>query len=403
MFNAVIVMHAGNGNETTQGANGDIWSIFYSQDPDIIGGQSASDHQALAVAAGFSEGDVVPETETSRISSPLGVMCHEFGHSLGLPDLYNTALRGNSVVGKWELMDAGPYDGPTGSGGTNPSHMSIWDKVTLGWVSPTIGTSRVNVSLSYVENNASALKIPVLNGLPKEYFLVEYRSTSSGATYDHNIPGTGLLIWHIDDDITSTRGINATSGQNSVNTGSPHYGVSIVTADGASVGQTGGDAGNPWSNGRTFSPPFSNNFAGQASGISLVNIAGVGTATATSEVANLAVAAEQSILKLINYPNPAGKGYAHANGEGHTTIQMQLARPATDYQINIYTLSGELVRKLGPSDIALNIARTSNDKWVDEYVWDLKNGNGALVAPGVYLYLARADGVSQSNKAVIIR
>jgi len=403
-IDSIIVVHAGNGNETTQGRNGDIWSIFYSGDTDIIGGKSDPVTYAQAVAAGFSEGDVDPETETSGITSPLGVMCHEFGHSLGLPDLYNTSFNGGtSVVGKWELMDEGPYAGPLNQGGTNPSHMCVWDKVTLGWITPILGSSRADISLSYIETSASALKIPVLNGFAQEYFLVEYRSPKSGAQFDQSIPGTGLLIWHVDDAITSSRGINATTAQNTVNTGSPHYGVSIVAADGDNVGSNGGDSGNPFTNGANFIPPFSNNFSGQASGISLVNIAGVGTGNATSQVANLEVSASQSILKLINYPNPAGKGYAHPSGAGHTTIQMQLSRPANDYAINIYTLSGELVRKLGPSDIILNLERSADEKWVYEYVWDLKNGSGAMVAPGVYLYLARADGVSKSNKAVIIR
>jgi hypothetical protein len=129
----------------------------------------------------------------------------------------------------------------------------------------------------------------------------------------------------------------------------------------------------------------------------------VGTGAASLQVANLLVTAGQSISKLINYPNPAGRGYAHPSGEGHTTIQMQVTRPASDYQMNIYTLSGDLVRKVSQAEILLNIDRSLDEKWVYEFVWDLKNGGGQMAAPGVYLYLARADGQSKSGKAVIIR
>jgi M6 family metalloprotease-like protein len=389
-FDEVIVVHAGNGNETTSGTNGDIWSIFYSQDPVIS-----------SAGAGFDEGDVVPEAELGPlVVSPLGVMCHEFGHSLGLPDLYNTIF-GSSVVGFWEIMDFGPYD----DAGRHPSHMSAWDKMTLGWVTPTVAVSKQNTSLTPVETNKSMLKIPVQNGSAQEYFLVEYRFRASGATYDTFIPGDGLLVWHIDDGLTSTRGINATNpnDQNTVNSGSPHYGVSIVPADGIAVSSNHGDANNPYGNGHNFTSPSSDNFAAQPSGISIVNIAGVGTVTVTAQVANLATSAGQSISKLASYPNPAGKGYAHPNGEGHTTLQMQLTRPANDFSFNIYTLSGDLVRKVGSSEITLNLDRSGDNKWVYEFVWDLKNGDGQMVAPGVYLYLARADGKSQSNKAVIIR
>jgi M6 family metalloprotease-like protein len=408
-FDAVIIIHAGNGNETTIGTPGDMWSIFYSQDPDIIGGQSDPVTYAQAVAAGFSEADMDPETESGAqgVTSPFGVMCHEFGHMLGLPDLYNTTvLGGSSVVGRWELMDMGPYDGPSGQGGTNPAHMCAWDKMTLGWVTPAIGTSNLSVSLNYIETNPSLLKIPIQTGLPQEYFLVEYRSPSDpAATFDKNIPGEGLLIWHIDDAITSSRGINATAGlHNTVNSGFPHYGVSIITADGVTIGpQNLGDAGNPFENGMNFITPASDDFSGLPSGISLVKIAGVGSATATSQVTNITATAGQNILKLINYPNPAGKGYPHPSGAGHTTIQIQLTRPANDLSIQIYTLNGDLVKKIGLSDVTLNLNRSTNNQWVYEYVWDLTNGNGAMVAPGVYLYLLRADGSTQSNKAVIIR
>jgi len=284
--------------------------------------------------------------------------------------------------------------------------MCAWDKITLGWAVPAIASSRQNVSLNYVETNPSMLKVPVQNGFPQEYFLVEYRSRSApGASFDRYIPGDGLLIWHIDDAITSSRGINSiTPGtQNTVNTGNPHYGVSIVTADGAMISQNDGDAGNAFGNGANFITPRSDTFDGQPSGISLVSISGVGSTSASAQVANLVVTAGQSIAKLVNFPNPAGKGHAHPNGEGHTTIQAQLTRPASAYGINIYTLSGDLVRKVGISDVTLNLDRSADAKWVYEYVWDLKNGDGALVSPGAYLYLVRADGVSKSGKIVVIR
>ncbi|MFA5974875.1 MAG: M6 family metalloprotease domain-containing protein [Elusimicrobiota bacterium] len=391
-FAAVIVMHAGNGNETTL-ADGDIWSIYYSDDAII---QSAG--------TGFNEGDVVPETEASGISSPMGVICHEFGHALGLPDLYNTgSAGGTSVVGDWDLMDSGPFDGS----GANPAHPGAWDKLALGWATVQTVTTRDSYTLNPVETNSRVIKLPVQNGLPQEYFLIEYRLRTSGAAYDQSIPGDGLIIWHVDDAITASRGVTATdqSVANTVNSGSPHYGVSIVTANGIAIsGSNQGSSGNTFGGERrNFISPQSNNFNGDASGISVVNISGVGTDTTRFDVANLAVTADQSISKVISYPNPAGKGYAHPSGEGHATLQFHLTRPANDYQINIYTLSGDLVRKISKEEIALNIDRSDNLKWVYEFVWDLKNGDGALVAPGVYLYLVRADNKSKGAKAVIIR
>ncbi len=398
-FDAVVVLHAGNGNETTVSTPGDIWSIFYSQDNAIAGTNPVN---ATVAAAAFTQGAVFPETESSGITSALGVMCHEFGHELGLPDLYNTTLvGGSSVVGDWELMDSGPFVG----NGANPSHLSAWSKAALGWVTPTVATDDQSASLPYVETNATGmLRINIPNGLSQEYFLVEYRSRSSPGTYDKSIPGDGLLIWHIDDAITSARGLNAAipSQANTINTGVPHYGISLVTANGNSPA-SGGNAGNAFTNGDIFITPQSDNFDGDPSGVSILNISGVGGATASFTVAALAVSAGQSISKLVNYPNPAGKGYSHPSGEGNTTIQFQLTRPAQDYSLNLYTLSADLVRKVPKSDITLNITRSADHKWVYEYLWNLTNSDGAHVAPGVYLYLIRADGETKSGKAVIIR
>lgn len=400
-FDAVIVVHAGNGNETSL-SNGDIWSIFYSQDT-VINGTNPVD--PAAAMSGFDEGDVIPETETSGITSPLGVMCHEFGHSLGLPDEYNTTfIGGSSVVGSWEIMDFGPFDG----NGANPAHPGAWDKETLGWAVPTVVnvSSASTATIGFIENSPTGLvKLPITNGGAQEYYLVEYRSRSvPGVAYDKSIPGDGLLVWHIDDAITSSRGLNATNPNlaNTVNSGSPHYGISIVTADGVTISSVNeGDAGNAFVNGQTLISQ--NNYLGAPSGISLFNIRGVGSPQATFDLSNLAVSSGVSITRLVNFPNPAGRGYAHASGEGHTTIQFVLSRPAKDYSINLYTLSAELVRKVGRDEIVLNPNRLANDKWVYEFDWDLTNGAGAKVAPGVYLYLIRADGVTKSGKAVIIR
>jgi M6 family metalloprotease-like protein len=387
-FDAVLIMHAGNGNETSS-SSGDIWSIFYSNDGAIAG----------VAGAGFDEGIVFPETEDQGIV-PLGVMCHEFGHELGLPDLYNTAvLGGSSVVGKWELMDSGPYN----VGGTKPAHLGAWGKYNLGWVTPQTVSSGA-VSIGYSETAANSLvKLNVTNGLPQEYFLIEYRSSADpGATFDKGLPGDGLLIWHVDDALATTLGI---SGDNSVNalTHSGHYGVSIIPKDGQSPSSNGGDVGDVFSNGDHFIPPTSNNFSSQGSGVSVVDISGVGGLTATLIVSISSMTSGQHIAKVINYPNPAGKGYPHSSGEGHTTIQFQLNRVAQDWSINIYTLSGDLVRKINKDQIHYKSLREDDFRFVYEYIWDLTNENGKHVAPGVYLYMIRADGESKSGKMVVIR
>jgi len=108
--------------------------------------------------------------------------------------------------------------------------------------------------------------------------LIEYRSRSSGAIYDQSIQEAALLVWHVDDSITAARGLN---GSNTVNTGSPHYGVSNYP------GGWEYDFKMPTKVMRvthlvmtpSFTDPQSDDFAGQPSGITVINIARIGTST----------------------------------------------------------------------------------------------------------------------------
>jgi len=62
----------------------------------------------------------------------VGVDSHEFGHLLGLPDLYDYSGNSNGV-GFYSLMGAGSW----GSKGAIPVHMDAWSKYVLGFADAT--------------------------------------------------------------------------------------------------------------------------------------------------------------------------------------------------------------------------------------------------------------------------
>ncbi len=66
--------------------------------------------------------------------SGVGVFAHEYGHDLGLPDLYDTSGAGDSDVDFWDLMSSGSHAGPIFQ--SMPTHMGLWDKWVLGWADP---------------------------------------------------------------------------------------------------------------------------------------------------------------------------------------------------------------------------------------------------------------------------
>ena len=64
----------------------------------------------------------------------VGVFAHEYGHDLGLPDLYDTA-GGENGTGFWTLMSSGSWvDTGQDTIGNAPSHMGAWEKFQLGWL-----------------------------------------------------------------------------------------------------------------------------------------------------------------------------------------------------------------------------------------------------------------------------
>jgi immune inhibitor A len=70
----------------------------------------------------------------------LGVFAHEYGHDLGLPDLYDTA--GNTCgsacensTGFWTLMSSGSWlDTGEDTIGDMPGDLGVWEKFQLGWL-----------------------------------------------------------------------------------------------------------------------------------------------------------------------------------------------------------------------------------------------------------------------------
>lgn len=135
------IVHAGEGEETGGGAQGEnaIWSHRWYAFFNLIGAVGPSpDYLLGGVQIGNSSywiGDYTVEPENGGV----GVFAHEFGHDLGLPDLYDTS--GNTggaenSTGFWTLYSSGSY-GSTGRPeegiGSKPIHMSAYEKLYLGW------------------------------------------------------------------------------------------------------------------------------------------------------------------------------------------------------------------------------------------------------------------------------
>jgi len=245
-YDAVLVVHAGAGEETDiAGIDGDtpndIWSLYYSNSGGIV---------TTNGGVPITEGIIMPQVDSQDgiIVDPLGVYTHEFGHWLGLPDLYDTDSAPDwDGVGKWSLMGDGIYNrGSDGILGSSPAHPDAWCKTYLGWVTPQEFLSSSDPgskSLSPIESAGSSnqvFKLQASTTTSSQYFLLENRQRTAGASaFDYGLPWSGMLVWLIDDAI-----INADIDSNTVNNNPLRPGVKLIEADGNNDLRTyGGDFG----------------------------------------------------------------------------------------------------------------------------------------------------------------
>ena len=162
------------------------------------------------------------EPEDGRV----GVFSHEFGHVLGLPDLYDTSYRSYGI-GDWCLMAGGSW----GGGGDRPARMSCWCLSKLGWINPKVISKARSLRLDTLEKKKThCYRAWTKGGAGPEYFLLENRQAKG---LDASLPGSGLAVWHIDE-------------RQSTNDNPLAYLVALVQADGRrdlELLKNSGDAG----------------------------------------------------------------------------------------------------------------------------------------------------------------
>jgi M6 family metalloprotease-like protein len=179
-YGYVMFVHVGN-DEASSREPLDIWS------------QAAIGKEYFANDGGVMLGfAAVAETD------PYGVFAHEFGHSIGLPDLYDYSGKQDFVF-KWSLMDQGSWLNP-------PVSLMAAEKMWLGWISSnnlTIvdPTTISNITLSTIEEPGQilAVKIPLAYG----YYTVEYRTRT---LTDQMIPMNGVIIAYVNESASSGDG-----------------------------------------------------------------------------------------------------------------------------------------------------------------------------------------------------
>ncbi|MGN9811143.1 immune inhibitor A domain-containing protein [Micromonospora sp. BQ11] len=178
-------VHAGEGEEAGGGAEGEdaIWSHRWAAFPNLAGSAGPAGNLSGGVQIGDT-GMWIRDYTTEPENGGLGVFAHEYGHDLGLPDLYDTA-GGDNGVGFWSLMSSGSWlsRGKDDIGST-PGYMDPWSKLYLGWLNHSTvqyGKGSTQVTLGPAGDSDGPKAQAVVVNLPAQTQTTSYNTPFAGA------------------------------------------------------------------------------------------------------------------------------------------------------------------------------------------------------------------------------
>lgn len=150
----------------------------------------------------------------------IGTFCHEFGHVLGLPDLYDTDYSSGGGEsrhpGNWSIMAGGSGE----NFGRNPVGYSLYERYALGFTNPVVMNEAGEYTLSPLDESNVGYRLNTPNA--DEFFLVENRQAGK---WDRYLPGHGMLVARVDSADSRVW------WQNTVNCNPDHMYYELLRAD----------------------------------------------------------------------------------------------------------------------------------------------------------------------------
>ncbi|MFQ5638059.1 MAG: M6 family metalloprotease domain-containing protein [bacterium] len=413
---ALFVVHAGPGAE-------EIYTVNFPEHTNYLWSHKSS------ISSVVKDGVTVAGYTLEPENGAIGVFCHEFGHALGLPDLYDTD-NSSEGIGEWGLMAAGGWCHRTGDLiGTSPAHFTAWSKEALGWLQPVnITQNNLQKEIPPVETHPAVYRLWTDGQAGGEYFLIENRQNigfDAGLTRrqkDFHLPDAhGLIIYHVDH---SGSQFNELRRVIDVEEASPFFDNEnpieqldlqrILPTHEFLINGNRGDNGDPFPgfsgvnsafNDYTGerdrmdfdenSVPNSHDNDGLPTSVAVANIREVGVAI----VADLFVSQATSVVHpdvsvpsefdmLQNYPNPF-------NPETEIRFLIPASQPGgIRVQLSIYNLKGERVKSL-----------LAENKLPGAYsaVWDGTDDLGGRVSSGLYFYRFRSKLFTKTRRMLLLK
>lgn len=191
----VFVFYAG-GDEAEAAGDDCIWAhswyLFSGARVNLNLDGKKIDRYACAAEKRVSAVDRFGKPVQFKMAS-IGTFCHEFSHTLGLPDFYDTDYEASgglsdALWGRTSLMDSGNAND---DGNTPPSYNSL-EREILG-IGSAVNLPEGKLVLSPLDAGGTFYRVN--SEVKGEYYLLEFRKTQG---WDKYIGGSGLLVYHID-------------------------------------------------------------------------------------------------------------------------------------------------------------------------------------------------------------
>ena len=200
--NQLLIVYAGKGMNVGGGSN-TIWphQWWLSAHVDMTTGDTYRSYRTVNTADKTFIIDcyccVQEVVNSGTIKSSFGTICHEFSHCFGFPDFYNGSTK---FVGAWDLMDLGNYNGK----GFCPAGYSAHERWLMGWLKPIELAEPATITDMPSLGEAGKAYLIRNDDYPDEFYIVENRQRSK---FDAELPGAGVVIFHIDFDESLWTGI----------------------------------------------------------------------------------------------------------------------------------------------------------------------------------------------------
>ena len=131
----------------------------------------------------------------------IGTFVHEFSHVLGLPDFYNTSLKGDEVdftMDYWSVMDYGMYNAE----GFVPCGYTAFERYSLGWIPMYTLENPETMEIGTTNEEEMGYRIFTSDADTTSFYLLE---TIRREGWNRYAPNNGLLISEVTYDSTAWR------------------------------------------------------------------------------------------------------------------------------------------------------------------------------------------------------